>query len=102
MDILLNSSCSTTNDYIRLAPINGKASIVKDKIKPGLWTKTITMAKKIECEGSGSGIPVGGTCTQYGSGNSGEGVVIQKTIALDGGTAAVPYEQEIITITGVM
>lgn len=102
MDIVLNSSCSTDNDYIRLAPINGNASIVQSKIKPGVWTRTVSMAKDVKCKGNGPSVKPGQTCSQYGPGGSGSGVVVQKTIAKDGGTTGVPYEQEIITITGAM
>jgi len=103
MDVTLNSSCSSDNDYIRLAPVSGKASILKSKIKPGVWTRTVAMAKDVKCKGSGkSNIKPGQTCAQYGSGGSGKGVIIQKTIAKDGGTTGVPYEQEIITVTGAM
>ena len=101
MDIMLNSSCSTDNDYIRMAPINGKAYIVKSKIKPGLWTRTVSVAKDIKCSGSLS-ISPGQTCRQYGPGGSGQGIVVQKTVAKDGGTSGIPYTQEIITITGAM
>ena len=98
MDVLLNSSCSKDNDYIKLSPINGKASIDKQKIKPGMWTKTIAMAKT-SCEGS---IKPGQTCSQYGSGGSGNGIITQKTTAKDGGSSGMPYIQEIITIVGAM
>ena len=102
MKVVLNSSCSQDNDYIRKAPISGKASILEDSIMPGVWTKTISTAIIDGDENCGGGGEPGQTCSQYGAGGSGQGVIIQKTIAKDGGGNAVPYKQEILTITGVM
>jgi len=104
MDVTLNSSCSADNDYIRVSPVDGKAEILEDTIKPGVWTRTIATAKNVSCKGGGSssGTKAGQTCTQYSAGASGNGIIIQKTIAYDGGQNGVPYEQEIITITGPM
>lgn len=104
MDVVLNSSCSADNDYITLMPVDGKASIVKERIKPGVWTRTVAIAKNIDCENSEGGgkIKPGQTCRQYGSGASGKGVIIQKSIVMDGGTSGAPYYQEIITVTGAM
>lgn len=89
------------NDIIRVAPINGRAYLNQDRIKPGIWTKTIATAKSKDkgCISSGD---VGKTCSHYGGGGSGESVIIQRTNAKDGGGNAVPYIQEIITITGAM
>lgn len=103
MDIILNKSCSADNDYIRVAPIDGTSHIRKDKIKPGVWTTTIAYAiPKKACKSTGKGSSVGKTCTQYGGGGSGTGIVIQETTAVDGGTSGMPYKQHIITTTGAM
>lgn len=104
MDITLNSSCSADNDYIRVSPISGKAYVEKSSIKPGVWTKTIAIAKDPkDCKvGNGNAPKPGQTCTQYSAGASGNGIIIQRTTAYDGGQNAVPYEQLIITITGAM
>jgi len=101
MEVILSSSCSTDKDFIQLIPISGKSSILKSKIKPGVWTKTLAIAKNLPCKSSGGPSPsVGQACSQYGSGGSGRGTIIQKTKAKDGGSGGVPYTQEIITITG--
>ena len=99
MKITMNSSCSTQKDFITRRPINGKTTIDKNKIKGGVWTSTIAIADTSgeKCTGTAS---AGQTCTRYGSGGSGGGIVVQKSVVSDGGTSAAPYTQEIITITG--
>jgi hypothetical protein len=102
MGILLNSSCSQDNDYMVLRPIDGDIIIPKGKIKPGIWTKTITIAEPKKCTTPTGKVKPGATCSQYGSGGSGSGIIIQQTVAVDGGTSGVPYEQHIMTMTGAM
>ena len=100
MDVKLTVSCTADKDYVAITPIYGDAKIMDGTVKPGLWVQTIAMAKDLECDGYE--IKPGQICRQYGPGGIGEGVVVQKTEAVDGGGNPVPYRQEIITIQGVM
>lgn len=95
----MNVSCSTNKDVTLQAPVSGNVTIPAGGIKSGMYTKTIATAD-INCKGTG--VQAGQTCKQYGAGGSGNGVVVQRTSARDGGTSGLPYTQEILTITGAL
>jgi len=100
MKVTLSSACSTEKDYMVVSPIDGDAYLNKDFVKPGMWTTNVVLAEVEDCDEAGRVVEVGTECKMYSEDASGEGVMVQKTIAYDGGGSATPYQQIIYSFVG--
>lgn len=106
MKVRLNVTCSIQKDIPTKSPIFGEVTIDKGVgVKNGTFTTTFSEIDTDDIKGGAKIMPQSGdtrpvTCMQYGAGATGAGVVIQKTIARDGGSSGSPYIQKITTILG--
>ena len=100
MKVTLSSACSTEKDYMVVSPIDGDAYIDEDFVKPGMWTTNVVIAEVEDCSEAGRVVEVGSGCKIFSEGVSGDGIMVQKTIAYDGGGSATPYQQIVYTFVG--
>jgi hypothetical protein len=100
MKITLNSSCSTQKDVMIVSPIDGNAYLEKNYVKPGVWTSNVIIGEVDSCSGASNIVKAGTECKLYSESGTGKGVMVQKTVAYDGGTSSVPYKQIILTFMG--
>ena len=100
MEVSLSKSCTVNKDYMIVSPIDGDAYIDEDYIKSGTWTSNIVIAEPEQDRCMSASINAGDACEVFSSEVSGEGILIQKTIAYDGGPSASPYKQTILTVIG--
>ena len=100
MKITLNSSCTTNKDMIVHSPISGDLKVAS--VQNGTFSSTFAIAEIKDAKGGYDAPEVGKTCTQYGEGGSGGGIVVQTTIAMDGGSNGSPYAQTITSILGAL
>ena len=100
MKVTLTSSCSIEKDYMLVSPIDGDVYVDQESLKPGQWTSNLVLADVDDIDGSDRIVEVGTECKVYSEEHSGEGILLQKTIAYDGGGSSTPYKQVIYTFTG--
>jgi hypothetical protein len=100
MKVTLSSACSIEKEFMTVSPIDGDAYIDEEFIRTGLWTTNVVLANVKDCSEEGRVVEVGAECKIYSEPATGDGILVQKTIAYDGGGSSTPYQQIIYTFIG--